>query len=719
MVNNSAPSSHALCNPTRPAQESRPRKGNESGASKATKALEAAITKNKKIEYEAAIDEIFVERNKKIAELAARFNKDVSEVRATVCCVTQFKAGRKPTLRNSVAHQCSLALQEQGITKPMTELYAELKAELSNGTFTYKSIDKVEQKHLIDQVLEVRHHARRGPRATMKAAQVDGRFTAKRIGDELLDLFERTGIRAFVFFARGHADDPSRSHCVDSDDALDFFTQGLDMTALHFMRKFEQWSCNLDEGTRLKNGSTAVRKDVSRMMTERLRSATKNPKAKMDYVNYDKLRGKYAVELTGNVPRSRPATWNVDTLRLVRDGLMDGTIDFVPMTPAQVKELAAEQKARVAAGGTLWGRAEHSDKHKKRGPRNGKAAAKSTGAGGKKSRAVGSEEDSSSEEEDNNNDNSSDEEPAVRPTPRSRRMHAVMAAGAGSLLPPTPASVGLCAGPRSNSMPPSPGRVLLGRELMEDPPRRPSNPATCFTATQIDNTVLAAISDAPAPASTAALASVSTANPVPASSTALAPISSATSAPASTTAPAAVSNTAPAPISTATPAPDPPPVFRSAYAFVDDYGALQRNVADKPFQPEAETHMPPLPKTFSRYSGMNGYIGWDMGMPMGMGMGPYGGGMDGNGGGMDEGMGSGVYAPSPMWPVLNMPPLSPPAAEKRGRDEGGDGEHAEPAKKRVRKENAVAPRGLGGTRGRATRGGRGRGARGAHGGPAP
>jgi hypothetical protein len=132
-------------------------------------------------------------------------------------------------------------------------------------------------------------------------------------------------------------------------------------------------------------------------------------------------------------------------------------------------------------------------------------------------------------------------------------------------------------------------------------------------------------------------------------------------------------------------------------------------VGAEPFQPEDETHMPPLPSTFSRYSGMNDYIGWDMGMPMGMGL--YGGGTDEFGGGMDEGMGSGAYAPSPMWPVLNMPPPSPPAVEKRGRDE--DGERSEPAKKRVRKENA--PRGWGGTRARATRGGRGRGARGAHG----
>ncbi|KAJ7763241.1 hypothetical protein B0H14DRAFT_3165594 [Mycena olivaceomarginata] len=629
MVNNSAASSHALRNPTRPAQESRPRKGNESGASKATKALEAAINKNKKIEYDLAIDEIFVERNQKIAELAARFNKDVNEVRATVCCVSRSKAHRKPTLCNGVAHQRSLDLQNQGITKSMKDLYAELDQELENSAFSYRSIDKVEEKRLVDQVLESRAHARRGPCATMKAAQIDARLTAKQIGDELLDLFERTGVRVFAFFARGHADDPSRSHYVDSDDALDFFTQGLDMSAPHFMRKFEQWLMK-----RVKNSSTAVRKDVSRLITDRLRSATKNPKAKMDYVNYDKLRGKYSVELTGNVPRSRPATWNVDTLRLVRDGLMDGTIDFMLMTPAQVKELAAEQKARVAAGGTLWARAERSDKHKKRGPRKGKATAKSTGAGGKKSKAVGSKEDSSSEEEEDDDD-SSDEELAVQPTPCRGQIRTTMVPGA--------------------SMPPSPGRVLLGREPMEDPPRRPSNPATCFSTTQIDDMVLPPISSTTPAASTAALAPISSTTPALASTTALAPISNATPTPASTAALAPISNATPAPastaalvpISSATPAPastallpDPAPVFRIADAFVHDYGALQRNVGGEPFQPEDETHMPPLPSTFSRYSGMNDYMGWDMGMPMGMGL--YGGRTDEYGGGMDEGMGGGA-----------------------------------------------------------------------------
>jgi hypothetical protein len=61
-----------------------------------------------------------------------------------------------------------------------------------------------------------------------------------------MDLFERTGVRAFACFSRGHADDPSRAHSIDSDDTLDFMLQGMDITSQHFMRKFKQWSCNID-----------------------------------------------------------------------------------------------------------------------------------------------------------------------------------------------------------------------------------------------------------------------------------------------------------------------------------------------------------------------------------------------------------------------------------------------------------------------------------------
>jgi hypothetical protein len=82
----------------------------------------------------------------------------------------------------------------------MKDLYAELDQELEDGTFSYRSIDKVEEKRLVDQVLESRAHARRGPRATMKAAQIDARLTAKQIGDEV----------GFYFDSRS---------CIDVDEA--------------------------------------------------------------------------------------------------------------------------------------------------------------------------------------------------------------------------------------------------------------------------------------------------------------------------------------------------------------------------------------------------------------------------------------------------------------------------------------------------------------------
>jgi hypothetical protein len=68
---------------------------------------------------------------------------------------------------------------------------------------------------------------------------------------------------------------------------------------------------------------------------------------------------------------------------------------------------------------------------------------------------------------------------------------------------------------------------------------------------------------------------------------------------------------------------------------------------------------------------------------------------------------SGMEYRSTMMPVLNMPPLSPTAAEKREREEGGEGD-TRPAQKRRRKENTAATRGQ-----RATHSARGRVARGA------
>jgi hypothetical protein len=124
-------------------------------------------------------------------------------------------------------------------------------------------------------------------------------------------------------------------------------------------------------------------------------------------------------------------------------------------------------------------------------------------------------------------------------------------------------------------------------------------------------------------------------------------------------------------------------------AFIDDYSTMGLGGTENGYDP-LFPNMPLLPPT--SLSGMD-YLGWDMGMGMGMGS-DYGGTAYG----------------STMMPVLNMPPSSPTAAEKREHENGGEGD-IQPAQKRRRKENTATTTA---TRGRrATRGARGRVATGA------
>jgi phosphopantetheinyl transferase (holo-ACP synthase) len=110
-------SSHALRNPSRRVQLSRVRRVGASGASKATQTLLTAKAKKRKIDLNNEVDDFFAERNKKITELAARYCKKESDIRALLCNTSQLKAHRRPNLRNGVLHQRALDLRERGASR--------------------------------------------------------------------------------------------------------------------------------------------------------------------------------------------------------------------------------------------------------------------------------------------------------------------------------------------------------------------------------------------------------------------------------------------------------------------------------------------------------------------------------------------------------------------------------------------------------------------------
>ncbi|KAF8209735.1 hypothetical protein K438DRAFT_2058594 [Mycena galopus ATCC 62051] len=187
-----APALQTLRHPDRRVQLSSKRRVGVSDGARVVDALKKAQAKARRIDFEDAIDNAFTERNKAITDIAKLYNRKESYVCSVLCNISQYKRVRKPTLRNAVIHQRWHDLQGEGETKTLKELREDLQDEIDAGTFSLSSIETKERDRLINQLLEHQKLKRVGLRATTKAAQLDGRRTSGRIGDALMDLFERT-----------------------------------------------------------------------------------------------------------------------------------------------------------------------------------------------------------------------------------------------------------------------------------------------------------------------------------------------------------------------------------------------------------------------------------------------------------------------------------------------------------------------------------------------
>ncbi|KAJ7864215.1 hypothetical protein B0H14DRAFT_3604203 [Mycena olivaceomarginata] len=378
----STPSAHSQRHPNRQVQLAR-RRGAVSKAAKATKALKTAQNKRRNLEFQDVIDKAFEDRTKLIAKIAKDFEKPEHVIRAILSSACLLKMTRRPSLRRAVFHDRWKAYQDDGISKSMEDIRQEVKDDIEDGSFSLKEIDALEETRLLNQLLHHRGAKNRGIRATSKAAQLDGRLTAAKVGDALVNLYQRTGIRAFAVFSRGNSDDPTLPYCVDSDNALNFFLQVFNHDSFALMRKFEQWSCIQDDGPDERNDLAGARSEVSHMFLDGLRYITNKPAIKMEYVKYDfAIRELYGVQLVGlpsDIKLLRASLWNLETVRRVRAGLKEGSVCWVKMTKTEHEALIAKHNTLCAelASGSLKQRATRSDKgtrRKKNGGEGGHGA---------------------------------------------------------------------------------------------------------------------------------------------------------------------------------------------------------------------------------------------------------------------------------------------------------------------------------------------------------
>ncbi|KAJ7719765.1 hypothetical protein B0H14DRAFT_2642890 [Mycena olivaceomarginata] len=339
-----------------------------SGAAKATASLKKEEARLQRRAYEQDIEAFNEHRDREIARIAKKYGKTDRYV-------------REKNLRNAIKYDRALKARAAGEQKSLEDYHNDLQDEIDDGAaFDEQSLGKIEYERLMDQLEEKRQTETRGARATNKAAANDARKTSMSIGEQLTNLYERTGVRAFAIFSRGNADDDSLPQAVDSDNALEFFLQEMGTDQLDVMRKFEHYSCTMDEATRKKNDSKSVRADMSKRLTKGLPSDVplemilRNTKVVMEYAKYDVvIRGGHGVEMAGwpkDVPVERAGTMNAETVRRILRMILAGEIRWVSMSKEARAALIKEQDAqRAESGGTLLKRKERSDKGAIRGPR--------------------------------------------------------------------------------------------------------------------------------------------------------------------------------------------------------------------------------------------------------------------------------------------------------------------------------------------------------------
>ncbi|KAJ7101388.1 hypothetical protein B0H15DRAFT_991240 [Mycena belliarum] len=445
----SAPSAHARRNPHKKLQPVRKRVG-ISSAAKASMLLKRAQNKARLEAYDDDVDRFFAYRSSEISHMSTEHSVKEADVRKLLCNVSHYKHSRRPTLHNAILHDMALKAQEAGDAKAVPQLQEDLTEAVEAGTLVVDEdlLDDEEKKRLMDQLIEFRSTQARGARSTNKSAAMDGVQTVKRIGDELVDLFERTGIRGFAVLSRGNADDAALPVCVESDDILDFFMQTYDFSWGDMLRAFEMYCCTRDKGNKSSNDLSKVRKEIVTLMGQGLRKVSKDKGANMSYDDYDyQIRELKRVELLGwptDITMERPSKMGVESARKIRDRLRDGSIQWHRMTApdhaALVKKHEHERAEHLArTGEPLRRRAERSDSGKKRGPNKGKGKGKS-GAKGKGAAGKGGDEsaDDSSSGSGSEDEDSGDKDRT--PTASSRAGPRTGASAASVALPSAPPS---------------------------------------------------------------------------------------------------------------------------------------------------------------------------------------------------------------------------------------------------------------------------------------
>ncbi|KAJ7756081.1 hypothetical protein DFH07DRAFT_773274 [Mycena maculata] len=397
-------STHAARNPTRETQPTRARTG-KSSATKKSNVISSS--KEKALALAADVELHSQSVNETIQRLALKHSRKPVYIKKLLTHGKQFKQRHANNIRNAIMHDLSVKAKEAGDDSDLQSILETLTKEEYKKMKQNMSAD--ERKRIMKQLDDYSRLKRTGIRRTNRALAQDASQTASGIGDVLLDLFERTGVRSCCLFSRSSATDAAVPVIQDSDDAREFFQQALGKDCFDILLKFEQWSCTRDTETKDRDDIQSVRKQIVLLILDGLRKIRNKKSVSMDYVNYrSEIMHKFGVELAGwpsDIPFGRPVKLTADEGREIRDGLRSGGIRWVVMTKSQRKELAEEMEGE---GGRR--RKMRADKGKARKGKGSDSEDEDSDGEDNEDEDGGEEEDKDDDEEDEDEEEQEEEE---------------------------------------------------------------------------------------------------------------------------------------------------------------------------------------------------------------------------------------------------------------------------------------------------------------------
>ncbi|KAJ7766398.1 hypothetical protein DFH07DRAFT_769935 [Mycena maculata] len=380
----------------------------------ATKNLNGSTARAEKARALAADVELhFKAVNETIQSLVVKHGRKAAYIKKLLAHGKQFKQRRANNIRNAIMHDLSMKAKK-GEFLPGED--SDLQTMLENlSREEYEEIKEnltpEERKRIMKQLDDHTRLKRTGIRRTNRALAQDASQTASGVGDVLVDLFERTGVRSCCLFSRSSATDAALPAIQDSDNSRDFFQHALGKGFFDILLKFEQWSCTRDTEAKDLDDVQSVRKQIVLLILEGLRKIKNKKNVDMDYVNYKvDIMHKFGVELAGwpsDIPFERPVKLTADQGREICDGLRSGAIRWVVMTKSQREELA-EEIEELGGVAALKHRKMRSDKGKSRKGKGKANNSDSEDEGGED--GEGGEDDEDGDDEDNEDDEDEEDE---------------------------------------------------------------------------------------------------------------------------------------------------------------------------------------------------------------------------------------------------------------------------------------------------------------------